>query len=125
LVSVSIPDRVKGEAETTDTDSTAREFIAGLRDSGTVEITVRYDPDDAGQLIVDNNYAAAQGSEVVAWVITLPGAATASPSPQGVASWSFDGYVQKPWTGSLDLVGDVAAELTCTVRVTGPVTVLH
>src|SRR5512146_2227755 len=81
LVSVSIPDRSRGEAETTDTDSTARQFIAGLRDSGSVEITVRHDPDDAGQNLIDANYNAAAGSEVVTFIITLPGAATASPSP--------------------------------------------
>ena len=121
LVSVGIPEQTKGEAETTDSDSgNVREFIAGLRDSGQMEITVRHDPDDVGQQEIESNYAAAPGSEIVEFVITLPDAATGS---SGSRTYTFDGYVQTSLSGDLELADDVAAELTCTVRVTGAVTI--
>ena len=123
LVSLSIPDRSAGEAEITDSDSSDRRFIRGMRDPGSVEVTVRHDPDDPGQIAIDNNYNAAAGSEVVSWTIELPGAATASPSPGGVAKYTFDGYVAKPFSGSLALADDTAAELTATIRVSGPVVI--
>lgn len=123
LISVSIPDRSRGEAEITDSDSSDRKFIAGMRDPGSMTITVRHDPDDAGQNAVDNNFNAAFGSEVVTWVLTLPGAATASPSPGGVQAYTFDGYVSKPFSGDLALADDKAAELTATIRVSGPVVI--
>ena len=123
LISVSIPDRTAGEAETTDSDSSDRKFIRGMRDPGSMEITVRHDPDDPGQNAVDNNYNTAAGSEVVTWVLTLPGAATASPSPGGVQAYTFDGYVAKPFSGALALADDTAAELTATVRLSGPVVI--
>jgi hypothetical protein len=123
LITISIPDRSRGEAEITDSDSTDRKFIAAMRDPGSCNITVRHDPDDPGQNQIDANFNAAFGSEVVTWVITLPGAATASPSPGGVQAYTFDGYVAKPFSGDLDLVGDKAAELTATVRVSGPVVI--
>lgn len=120
LISISIPERTRGEAETTDTDSTDREFIAGLRDPGSMKITFRHDPDDLGQKELENNYAAAQGSEVVQFVITLPNAATTS---AGSRTYTFDGYVSQPPTGDLPLADDTAAELTATIRVSGPVTI--
>lgn len=121
LVSVGVPEQTKGEAEVTDSDSgNVREFIAGLRDSGSMELTVRHDPDDAGQQEIESNYAATPGSEIVEFVITLPDAAT---SNGGSRTYTFDGYVQTSLAGDLELADDTAAELTCTVRVTGAVTI--
>lgn len=123
MITLGIPDRSRGEAEITDSDSSDRKFIAAMRDPGSVNITVRHDPDDPGQNAIDANFNLPFGQEVVTFVITLPGAATASPSPGGVQAYTFDGYISKPFSGDLDLVGDVAAELTATIRVSGPVVI--
>lgn len=50
LTSIGIPDRTRGEAEVTDSDSNFnKEFIGGMRDPGHVKLTFRHDPEDAGQ----------------------------------------------------------------------------
>lgn len=117
IQTISLPSQTKGEVETTAHDSNnVREFIAGLRDSGTVTLEMRQDPDDAGQDELRSNYDAS-GNTLVTVVITLPSSATAS----GTATYTFDAYVQE--LGG-DLPGDTeeAASLTATLRVSGAVT---
>jgi hypothetical protein len=118
LTSITIPERTRGEAEITDSDSSDREFLAGLRDPGSMKITFRHDPTDQGQQELDSNYNAAQGSEVVQFVITLPVGAGSG------HTYTFDGYVSQPPTGDFNLVDDQAAELTATIRVSGAVTIV-
>ena len=121
LISVSIPDRSKGEAEITDSDSGGdREWIAGLRDGGNVEITMRHDPDDLGQIALETNYNAIGGAEVEEIVITLPAAATALTGSQ---TYTFDAFVTAALHGDLGLEADEAAEQTATLRVDGAVTI--
>lgn len=121
LISVGLPSRQRGEAETTDSASGGeRTFIAGLRESGEVALTMRHDPDDNGQKQLQTNYAAVPGSAVVACVITLPDAAT---TVSGSQTWTFDGFVTQPPQGDLALTDDQAAEVTATIRIAGPVTI--
>lgn len=117
LISITIPERTRGEAEITDSDSSDREFIAGLRDPGSMKLTFRHDPDDVGQRELDTNYNAAQGSEVVQFIINLPAGAGS------LGTYTFNGYVSQPPTGDLPLAEDTAAELTATIRVSGPVVI--
>jgi len=112
LISVSIPDRSRGEAETTDTESTYREFIAGMRDPGSVNLTFRHDPADTGQLALEANFEADGASALETCIITLPG---------GSRTYTFTGYVSQPPSGDLGLADDAAAEQTCTIRVAGAV----
>lgn len=117
IASISLPSQTKGEVETTAHDSNnVREFVAGLRDSGTVTLEMRMDPDDAGQDELRTNYDAA-GNTTQEVVITLPSAASAS----GTVTFTFDAFVQEI---SGDLPGDTeeAASLSVTLRVTGAVT---
>jgi hypothetical protein len=121
ITSISIPDRTRGEAETTDTDSGGdREYIVGLREAGTVDISFRHDPDDSGQQELDTQYDAAAGSAIIEFVITLPDAAT---SASGSQTYTFDGFVQTAPSGDLNTADDEAAELSATIRVSGAVTI--
>jgi hypothetical protein len=121
LISVGIPDRTRGEAEITDSDSAGdREYVAGLREGGTVELTFRHDPDDAGQLALEANFDLAAGSAVEECVITLPDAGT---SPSGSRTYTFDGFVISAPSGDLGLVDDEAAEQSATIKVATGVTI--
>lgn len=119
LIGVGFPSASKGEAETTDTDSGGdREFIAGLRDHGEVSVVVRYDPEDAGQIELEDNFDAA-GLTTAQCIITLPAPATAGAT---TVTYTFDGWVNSSREGDLDLVADESAEVSFGVRVTGGVT---
>lgn len=118
LVSVSIPDRTKGEAETTDSASVDRTYLPGLRDPGNVELSFRHDPVDVGQIALETNFSADGSGAVKTMVITLP---LAAKNP--ARTYTFDAYVSSPPSGDLDLVADEAAMQNCTIRVAGPVTI--
>lgn len=122
LISVSIPEGSRGEAETTDTDSGGdRTYIAGLRENGTVELSMRHDPDDAGQQALETNYTSSGGDEVEEVIITLPDAATATSGDQ--QTYTFDAYVISRPSGDLALTDDAAAELSCSLKVASAVTI--
>lgn len=122
LIAVGIPDRSRGEAETTDTNSAFdRTYIPGLREGGTVELTVRHDPGDAGQQQIETNYQEDDPTTaVVQCVITLPNIAT---SASGGQTYTFDAFVTQPLTGELPLEADEAAEQTAILKVAGGVTI--
>jgi hypothetical protein len=113
LTSISMPERTRGEAESTDTNSDAREYLPGLRSNGTVEVKFRYIPEDLGQAELETNYAQDPPNLVKTCVITLPTGTTVT----------FDGYVMSPPKGELNLVDDVVVELTATIKVTGAVAI--
>jgi len=121
LTGITIPDRKRGEAETTDTDSGGnREYLPGLREHGTVQLTFRHDPDDVGQLALEANYDAAASAAVETCIITLP---DASHSGTGGRTYTFQGFVTEPPSGDLKLADDDVAEQTCTIKVGGLVTI--
>lgn len=123
LVSVSVPDRTRGEVETTDSGSGGtRAYLPGLREGGSVKLTFRHNPQDVGQLALEANYAAAAGAAATleTCVITLPDAATSS---TGSRTYTFQGFVTEAPSGDLALIDDNAAEQSCTVKVAGAVTI--
>ena len=117
LMSVAIPERTRGQGETTDTNSSAREYIPGLRDGGDMVLTFRHDPTDVGQAKLESNYAVDGNAAVVTVTITLPSDAG---SP-GI--YTFDGYVSAAPSGELALAEDEAAVLSATIKVGSAVTV--
>lgn len=120
LVSIGFPDAAKEEAETTDTDSGGnREYIPGLRDSGTVELTCRHNPTDPGQQALDANFLAP--ADVVECQIILPPEANADQSGSGRVTYTFDAFVLAGPQGDLAMADSTAAEVSYTLRVTGPV----
>jgi len=122
LISVGIPDRSRGEAETTDTDSALdRTWIAGLREGGSVELTFRHDPDDVGQLQLETNFNADVAAAKEEMVITLPAAATAA---SGSRTYTFDCFVTSAPSGDLGLTDDTAAEQSATVKLASAVTIV-
>lgn len=121
LIAVGPPERSRGEAETTDTDSGGdREWFPALREGGSIELTFRHDPDDAGQQQLDTNYAASGAAAIEEIIITLPTSAT---SASGSQTYTFDGFVTAPPQGELGLVEDEVAEQTATIKVDGAVTI--
>jgi len=121
LVSIDTPKRKRGMAETTDSGSGSdREYIPGLREGGTITLTVRHDPDDVGQKEIQTNYETAGSGAVVSCVLTLPDVST---SGSGGPTYSFDAFVTEPLTGNLGLVDDKAAEQQAVLQITGAVTV--
>lgn len=112
--SIGLPERSKEEVEITSHDSQGwREFVAGLRDGGTVALTCRLRPSDEGQRALAANFAADGEEEET--VITLP------PDPENSdfqLTFTFQSFV-------LDDGGeapfDDAGEVTYTLRISGPV----
>lgn len=121
LVGLSVPARTRGEAESTDSDSGGdREYLAGLREGGTVELTFRHDPDDVGQQQLETNYEAVGQVAIVECVLTLPDDATVASGPR---TYTFDGFVTAAPQGDLQLVDDEVAQQTATIKVAGAVAV--
>ena len=121
LIGVAIPDRSRGEAETTDTDSAgSRSYIAGLREGGSVELTFRHDPDNTGQKQLETNYDADGAAAIEECVITLPSAGTAA---TGSRTYTFDGFVTAPPRGDLGLDEDEVAQQTATIKLAGAVSI--
>lgn len=108
LNGITIPESVAADVDVTTHDSTAREYIGGLVDSGTVTLTGKFNIADTGQTYLRT--AANQGGSPVACVVTLSDDSTAS----------FNAVV----VGFGTNVGDVdgAVEFTASLRISGAVT---
>lgn len=120
LISVSLPSRAKGVAETTDSNSAYdREYIPGLREGGEVELTFRHNPDDAGQDALEVNYDTDGNAAVVTATISLPPDSITSPGIE--RHYTFDCFVTSPPQGELGLTDDEAAEASATLKVAGAV----
>lgn len=116
LVTIALPSETRGDVETTTNDSNfQRTYIPGLRDGGTISITCRLIPGDAGQAALRTNFGS---NEVVSGIITLPDAATTDST---VTTYTFDCYVNA-LGGDLPQDADDTAMLTATLKVAGAVT---
>lgn len=121
LISVGIPDRDRGVAETTDSGAGFdRSYIAGLREGGTVELSFRHDPTNVGQLQLETNYGLDGSGAVKSMIITLPVSA-GSPA----RTYTFNAFVTAPPKGELGLVDDEVAVQTATIKVAGPVAIAN
>jgi len=116
LISVGIPDRTRGDAETTDSAASFnRTFLPGLRDGGSVSLTFRHDIADLGQLELEANYNLDASAALKTCTIVLPAPAS--------RTYTFTGFVTEPPKGDIGLVDDDVAQQTSTVRITGSVTI--
>lgn len=119
LISVTVPEQTRGEAETTDSGSGFnRSFMPGLREGGNVELTFRHDPEDVGQLELETNFGLDGSNALKQCVLTLPATAV-SPA----RTYTFVGFVSKTPSGELGLIDDTVAQQTATVKVAGLVTI--
>lgn len=114
LTEVGLPEESKEEVEVTSHDSEGwREFTPGLRDGGTVALTMRIRPSDAGQMALRANFRA--DGETAETVITLP------PDPENSGfqlTATFMAFVMDLGGG---LPFDDAGERTVTLRIDGPI----
>lgn len=95
-----------GEIDVTDMTSTAKEFLVGLRDNGSVSLSVLHKRGDPGQDVVDERRADGAAST---FKFTLPDSSVAT----------FEGLVKKfSKSGGVDAA--VAGQID--IRVTGDVT---
>ena len=119
LISVGIPDRTRGEAETTDSASGFnREYYPGLREGGSVQLSFRHNPGDTGQLKLESNYLLDGSAAIKSCTITLP---AGFGTPQ--RTYTFNAFVTAPPSGDLALVDDAVAEQSATLKVAGVVTI--
>jgi hypothetical protein len=104
-----------GEIDVTDMDSVAREFLAGLKDNGTVSLNFDYDPQDESQQTLD----ALQGGPNKRFLIalsesdtqptfatstyTLPTDRTTFDFNAGVRSFQLDASADDAWRGTMNL----------------------
>lgn len=105
------------EIDTTDLSSTAKEFILGLADNGTMGLDVLYDPEDPGQVILET---LRETSAVNNFRVGVPNPLQ-SGSPTGFTMFSFAGFVQTfPFNAAVDaaLTGTVSIRLTGTITKT-------
>lgn len=103
-----------GEIDVTDMDSVAREFLAALKDNGTVTVNFDYDPQDEAQQTMD----ALQGGDNKRFLLalsetdtqptygsdyTLPTDRTTFGFNAGVRSFQLDGNADDVWRGTTNL----------------------
>jgi hypothetical protein len=110
MTALSLPQQSREQVELTAHDSEGwREFVDGLRDGGTVSVTCRFDPEDAGQAALLANFNTR--NTMMACVVTLP-----DDAGSGDFSISFDAFVLDTG-GSLPF--DQAGEATFTLKIDG------
>lgn len=118
VTSIGLPDQSRGEVDITDADSSGvMELLPGLVDNGSIELEMRYDPDDAGQQALEAGIAGSVTSPS-STVITLPSAAAAT-SP---VTLTFDAFVSA-LGGDLPQTSDDAPSRTATLRISGNITI--
>lgn len=112
LTGLPWPPAERGEIDVTDFDSTGVETLPALSDGGVTQMVCIYNPDDAGQQALFDNYALGDGTTQQV-VITAPSSST---SLATAPTLTFDAYVQ-----SQQVTGDVnnRAEVTFSLRVQG------
>lgn len=117
MMDIPLPEEDREEVEITGQGSDfQRQFLPGLKDNGTLDLTIRMVPDDAGQGAMRSNSEA--DNETVEMYIQLPDHVENLGYP--VLRWTFDGFVQT--TGGTLFWENQAAERTVTIRVSGGVT---
>lgn len=99
------------EIDVSDLSSTAKEFVLGLADNGAMNLEMLYDPEDAGQVILEGLRESSDSNQ---FRITIPNPLN-SPA---VTVFTFIGFVQ---TFPFSIGVDAAITGTVTVRITGAI----
>lgn len=103
------------EIDVSDLQSTAKEFVLGLADNGSMTLSGFYDPNDEGQRTLET---LRETSASNAFRVGVRNALSVG-SPTGFTTLSFTGFVQ---TFPISLGVDQAVTFTVTVRITGAIT---
>lgn len=120
VMNISGPSETAEEVDITDNDSSGvREFVKGMRDSGTLNLECHYIAGDVGQAALRTNYETASSQDnTKEVVITAPSGASDSSE---VLTLTFDAYVQDI-TNEFPQTGNESAKRTFVLRVSGGVT---
>jgi hypothetical protein len=111
MLDIPIPTQARDEVEITDHDSDFfREYVPGLIDNGTLDLTLRWVPGDPGQAALRANLGSRDPVEIV---ITGP------PHMDPQETMTFEGFVQT--LGGTMFWENTAAEVELSLRVTGEV----
>jgi Lambda phage tail tube protein, TTP len=97
------------EIDVTDMQSTSKEYLLGLKDPGSMQINLLYDPMDAGQIILENLL---NSSVAVPFRLSVPNPAVSPP----FTTLTYNGFVS---VFPFDVAVDAGLPGTVTVRVTG------
>jgi hypothetical protein len=115
LTTITTPERTKGEVDITCGESAFdREYLPGLREGGSITLEGRYDPEDAGQEALNDNWESDQGTATV--FIQLPARAHTTKT----VKYRFVGFVSS-FSQDLPQDADDAATFSATVKVAGAV----
>lgn len=105
------------EIDVSDLSSTAKEFVLGLADNGSMGADVIYDPEDPGQIILET---LRETSAVNSFRVGVPNP-LGSGSPTGFTLFAFQGFVTTfPFNAAVDaaLTGTVSIRLTGSISKT-------
>lgn len=103
------------EIDVSDLSSTAKEFVLGLADNGSMDLELLYDPADPGQ---QNLEALRESSASTTYRVGVPNP-LAGGSPTGVTMFNFSGFVATfPFSAGVD----AAITGTVSIRLTGAIT---
>lgn len=103
------------EIDVTDLSSIAKEFVTGLADNGSMDLTLFYDPNDAGQILLEQLRDSGARNFFRVGVRNPLGVG----SPALYTTFRFEGFVQ---TFPFSLAVDAATTGSVTVRITGAIT---
>ena len=98
------------EIDTTTLCSTAKEYVMGLKDEGSMTFSVNYDPADVG---IKRLQALRDSQELGVFKMTLV--------DPGSEEWAFSGYVTSAPLG--DVTPDTVYTMTFTIRISGAITI--
>jgi len=106
----------KTEIDTTDSDSTSKEFVFGVKDNGTLTVNVNYNPEEAGYKLCEANEAT---TVLADFKITFPnpvtpitGAGTVKEFQANVINTSDGGSVDDKFTATIEL--KISGDITTT-----------
>lgn len=108
LTGFSGPGSTADEIEVTTLCSTAKEFIAGLNDWGSIALNGHFDPADVG---VDQLRTLHESGAIADWKIVW--------SDADATEWTFQGYVSE---FAVSAEQNTALGMTAAVRVSGAIT---
>jgi len=100
------------DIDVTDLNSTAKEFLQGIKDEGEISLALKYDYSDAGQTIVQT---AVDGSNLIYWDVEIPIA--------GKSTGLRLSFAGTPKTFSKDLGVDAVVDSSITIKVSGAVSI--
>lgn len=117
ITNIEFGGRSRGRVQVTDNKSQfSHEFVAGIRNPGTVTLSCLYDPENAGQNALLENFDRQDCDTVEDVVVTLPECATTGSS---IATLTFSAFVESFNGPTLPQDADTPATVSIVLAVSG------